>query len=82
MGPHLHNLPHKLSQRGVIPPVASLRSLSADGGHVMLIDIVVEKLHPVGYIETLLDGTRLAPVNEVGNEAAEAKREVRLHFSV
>lgn len=47
----------------------------------MLIDIVVEKLHPVGYFETLPDGTRLAPVNEAGNQAAEAKREVRCLLS-
>lgn len=46
----------------------------------MLIDVVVEKLHPVGYIETLPDGTRLAPVNEAGNEAAETKWEVRPFF--
>jgi hypothetical protein len=42
----------------------------------MMIDIVIERLHPVGFIETLPDGTRRAPVNEAENRAAEASWEV------
>ena len=77
LGPLLHDIPGKTG-RGIIPSVASLRSLTPDGGLTMMIDIVVERLHPVGFIETLPDGTRLAPVNEAGNQAAEASWEVCL----
>lgn len=42
----------------------------------MMVDIIIERLHPVGYIETLSDGTRLAPTNDTGNQSAEVKWEV------
>lgn len=70
LGPFLHPL----------PPVASLRSLTPDGGVAALVDVVVERLHPVGFIETLQDGTRLAPVNESENRQAEALWEVRMRL--
>ncbi|KAF8323921.1 hypothetical protein DL93DRAFT_2104290 [Clavulina sp. PMI_390] len=78
LGPLLYDLPHQPSRRGVLPHVASLRSLTADGGLIMLIDIVVEKLHPVGHIETLPDGTRKPPTNESENAGEDAKWEVSL----
>lgn len=75
LGPLLHDVRGK-SERCIISPVASLRSLTPDGGLTMMVDIVIEKLHPVGFIETLVDGTRLPPVNEAENRAAEASWEV------
>lgn len=60
------------------PVTASLRSLNPDGGLVMLVDIVVEKLFPVGYLETTKEGKRLAPTNAAEERDACAKWEVRL----
>lgn len=40
-----------------------------------LVDIVIEKMYPVGYDETLPDGTRVGTVNAAGNSAADAKVE-------
>lgn len=41
-----------------------------------MIDIVIERLHPVGYFETLPNGDRVGPMNRASNDAAEAKLEV------
>ncbi|KAF9516595.1 hypothetical protein BS47DRAFT_1340741 [Hydnum rufescens UP504] len=57
------------------PITASLRSLNPDGGVVMLLDIVVEKLFPVGYLETAAEGKRLIPTNAAEEQDARTKWE-------
>ncbi|KAG8853126.1 hypothetical protein FRB96_008377 [Tulasnella sp. 330] len=42
-------------QNSTLPFIATLRSLTPDGGPVMLMDIVVTKSFPVAYIEALKD---------------------------
>lgn len=55
------------------PFIATLRSLSGDGGPVMLMDIVVTKLFPIGYIEMREDGERASPMCEAEErQAADA----------
>lgn len=51
----------------------SLSSFTSDGGFVSLVDIVIEKMYPIGYDETLPDGTRVGTVDAAGNSAADAK---------
>ncbi|KAG8900895.1 hypothetical protein FRB99_005684 [Tulasnella sp. 403] len=67
------------------PYIATLRSLTPDGGSVMLMDILVIKLYPVGYIETNEKGERSAPRCEKEEreemeawKARRANEEIRL----
>jgi breast cancer 2 susceptibility protein len=62
------------------PVAASLRSLNPDGGVVMLLDIVVEKVFNIGFTEMTSAGTRLAPTNAAEERDAGAKWEVRANF--
>ncbi|KAG8969730.1 hypothetical protein FRC03_001075 [Tulasnella sp. 419] len=50
------------------PFIATLRSLSADGGPVMLMDIVVTKVFPVGYVD--MNGDRTPKCEAEEREAA------------
>lgn len=45
------------------PFVAGLSSLSVDGGTIVLVDIVIDRLHPVAYVNTQ-KGPREGPWNE------------------
>lgn len=76
LGPLLHSLSPATSKRRVIPPIVSLAKLTPDGGLVSLVDVVIERMYPVGYTETLPDQTKLETVNAKENRMAEAKVEV------
>ncbi|KZV96393.1 hypothetical protein EXIGLDRAFT_833637 [Exidia glandulosa HHB12029] len=53
---------------------AGLRSLTPDGGPVALVDIVIVKAYPAGFIEYHADGTKDGPRNE------EEEREIQAQW--
>ncbi|KAF8688651.1 BRCA2, oligonucleotide/oligosaccharide-binding, domain 1, partial [Rhizoctonia solani] len=53
------------------PFVSSLRSLSADGGSVTLLDIIVTKLYPVGFVETDEKGRSGRPFDQNAEDDAQ-----------
>jgi breast cancer 2 susceptibility protein len=58
------------------PFVSSLRSLSADGGSVTLLDIIVTKLFPVGFVETDEKGRSGRPFDQSAEDDAQRAWEV------
>ncbi|CAE6406499.1 unnamed protein product [Rhizoctonia solani] len=59
------------------PFVSSLRSLSADGGSVTLLDIVITKLYPVGFVETDEKGRSGRPFDQSAEDDAQRVWEER-----
>ncbi|CCO29828.1 Breast cancer type 2 susceptibility protein homolog AltName: Full=Fanconi anemia group D1 protein homolog [Rhizoctonia solani AG-1 IB] len=59
------------------PFVSSLRSLSADGGSVTLLDIIVTKLFPVGFVETDEKGRSGRPFDQSAEDDAQRAWEER-----
>jgi breast cancer 2 susceptibility protein len=64
------------------PFIATLRSLSNDGGPVPLMDIVITKTFPIGYIETRDDGERPTPICEAEERDALEKWRVRQSYQM
>ncbi|KAI0072234.1 hypothetical protein K474DRAFT_1651388 [Panus rudis PR-1116 ss-1] len=66
------------------PFIATMRSLTADGGLVALMDVVIERQHPIAYIETFeeedgsrrTEGPRSEKEEYAAHEKWRAKREV------
>ncbi|KAG9028496.1 hypothetical protein FRB95_006397 [Tulasnella sp. JGI-2019a] len=55
-----------------LPFIATLRSLTADGGPVMLMDIIITKSFPVGYLESSkMEGVRPIPKCELEEKQEE-----------
>ncbi|ELU39385.1 BRCA2, oligonucleotide/oligosaccharide-binding domain-containing protein [Rhizoctonia solani AG-1 IA] len=63
------------------PFVSSLRSLSADGGSVTLLDIIVTKLYPVGFVETDEKGRSGRPFDQNAEDDAQRAWEVSKSFN-
>ncbi|KAG9119159.1 hypothetical protein FRC07_005976 [Ceratobasidium sp. 392] len=59
------------------PYIASLRSLTADGGPVALLDVQVLKLFPVGFVETDQTGQSSKPRDQSGEDEAQRAWEER-----
>ncbi|KAG8739881.1 hypothetical protein FRC10_005015 [Ceratobasidium sp. 414] len=59
------------------PFIASLRSLTADGGPVALLDVQVLKLFPVGFVETDQTGRSSRPCDQSGEDEAHRAWEER-----
>ncbi|CAE6514695.1 unnamed protein product [Rhizoctonia solani] len=59
------------------PFVASLRSLSADGGPVTLLDVIVTKLFPVGFVDTDENGRSSRPFDQSAEDDAQRAWEER-----
>ena len=59
------------------PFVASLSKLSVDGGAVVLMDIVIDKIYPLAFMPAD-KGDREAPWNETEERTREEKWKVRL----
>ncbi|KAJ1302729.1 hypothetical protein OPQ81_003043 [Rhizoctonia solani] len=59
------------------PFVASLRSLSADGGSVTLLDVIVTKLFPIGFVETDEKGRSSRPFDQSAEDEAQRAWEER-----
>ncbi|CAE6503053.1 unnamed protein product [Rhizoctonia solani] len=59
------------------PFVASLRSLSADGGTIALLDVIVTKLFPVGFVETDEKGRSGRPFDQSAEDDAQRAWEER-----
>ncbi|KAL5640302.1 hypothetical protein ACGC1H_007540 [Rhizoctonia solani] len=59
------------------PFIASLRSLSADGGSVALLDVIVTKLFPVGFVETDEKGRSTRPFDQNAEDDAQRAWEER-----
>ncbi|CUA67485.1 Breast cancer type 2 susceptibility protein homolog [Rhizoctonia solani] len=59
------------------PFVASLRSLSADGGSVALLDVIITKLFPIGFVETDEKGRSTRPFDQSSEDAAQRAWEER-----
>ncbi|EUC56706.1 BRCA2, oligonucleotide/oligosaccharide-binding domain 1 protein [Rhizoctonia solani AG-3 Rhs1AP] len=59
------------------PFIASLRSLSADGGYVALLDVIVTKLFPVGFVETDEKGRSTRPFDQSAEDDAQRAWEER-----
>ncbi|KAG9095123.1 hypothetical protein FRC07_011146, partial [Ceratobasidium sp. 392] len=59
------------------PYIASLRSLTADGGPVALLDVQVLKLFPVGFVETDQTGRSSKPRDQSGEDEAQRAWEER-----
>lgn len=60
------------------PFIATLRSITPDGGSIMLMDIYITKLFPVGYVEMRDDGERPMPRCEKEERQAEDAWKVRM----
>ncbi|KAK7058475.1 hypothetical protein VNI00_002109 [Paramarasmius palmivorus] len=61
------------------PFIATLRSLSPDGGLVPVIDVVVTNVHPIAYFEFSVDEQGRKKTEGPRNEAEEAKQLTRLN---
>ncbi|KAG9091090.1 hypothetical protein FS749_016802 [Ceratobasidium sp. UAMH 11750] len=59
------------------PFIASLRSLTADGGSIALLDVQVLKLFPVGFVETDQTGRSSRPCDQSGEDEAQRAWEER-----
>ncbi|KAG9098302.1 hypothetical protein FRC06_006559, partial [Ceratobasidium sp. 370] len=59
------------------PYIASLRSLTADGGPIALLDVQVLKLFPVGFVETDQTGRSSRPCDQSGEDEAHRAWEER-----
>ncbi|KAG8763946.1 hypothetical protein FRC11_008273 [Ceratobasidium sp. 423] len=59
------------------PFAASLRSLSADGGPVTLLDVIVTRLFPIGFVETDEKGRSSRPFDQSAEDDAQRVWEER-----
>ncbi|KAH7338915.1 BRCA2, oligonucleotide/oligosaccharide-binding, domain 1-domain-containing protein [Rhizoctonia solani] len=59
------------------PFVASLRSLSADGGTIALLDVIITKLFPIGFVETDEKGRSGRPFDQSAEDDAQRAWEER-----
>jgi breast cancer 2 susceptibility protein len=81
LGPLVYPSVSRPNTNVVVPPVSTLRSLTNDGGVVSLLDVIVERIHPIAYIQNFKDKTRSVPINTAEYQKSETAWEVRLIFA-